>query len=87
MSMDYKEFKKLGFSFDYEELLEEFISDYNEGLIGEYVFIERENDVDERYYHIVDWHFSEEELEPYKKYSLEKSIEVIEEMHDMNQIL
>ena len=73
-------------TYDYEELLQELVSDVEEGLVGDRVLIYREAhpDIKEAIYKpIADYYYSPTEVPKGERCEVAKTADVIEEMQTM----
>ncbi|MCR4256929.1 hypothetical protein VMHJH2_00180 [Streptococcus uberis] len=75
------------FSYDYSELLEELISDYEEGITNEKIYVVRK-EFDERLgaCPIVDYYYELDEVSENETVQEMKAVDVINEMEKFNQI-
>lgn len=75
-------------SYDYEELLDKFKADIQEGLIGKKILIERRETEDGLYNAIIDWYCEVEQV-PHnvKVVELCNTEDIVKELNDMNRLI
>ena len=73
-------------SFDYSELIDEFQSDMQEGLLSDKVFVEREDHESGLYRPIADWYYSIEEVPKGVRTEVMNTSDVLAEMEELNAL-